>query len=325
MTEPRANTVRVVAHPNIALAKYWGKKPGAGNIPAVPSLSVTLEGMKTLTSVTFDEALANDHFVLNGVETIGEAARRLHGLLDRVRLLSGERRRARVVSENDFPTASGLASSASGFAALALAATRAAGVDLDMTTVAGIARESSASAARSLFDGFAELDTDGVARNVAPPDQIDLRVLVCVTTDAEKSVGSTAGMNETAKNSPFYAAWCEAAPRIFAELRAALLEKNFARVGACAESSALAMHGSALAAGVIYFNGATNAALLEVRKMREDNVLAYATIDAGPHVKVLVQTRDAEIVTQRLAKVPGVLRVLTTKPGRGAHVEGKDV
>ncbi len=322
MTDTRANTVRVVAHPNIALAKYWGKKPGAGNIPAVPSLSVTLEGMKTLTSVTFDESLGADHFVLNGVETIGDGARRLHGLLDRVRVLSGERRRARVTSENDFPTASGLASSASGFAALALAATRAAGVDLDMTTVAAIARESSASAARSLFDGFAELDTDGVARNVAPPDQIDVRVLVCVTTDAQKSIGSTAGMNETAKNSPFYAAWCEAAPRIFAELRTAVLEKNFARMGACAESSALAMHGSALAAGVIYFNGATHAALREVRKIREETVLAYATIDAGPHVKVLVQTRDVEIVAHRLAKVPGVLRVLTTKPGLGARVEG---
>jgi diphosphomevalonate decarboxylase len=323
MSDSRASIVRVVAHPNIALAKYWGKKPGAGNIPAVPSLSVTLEGMKTTTSVSFDEGLASDHFLLNGVETIGEGARRLHGLLDRVRLLSGERRRARVVSENDFPTASGLASSASGFAALALAATRAAGVDLDSRAVASIARESSASAARSIFGGFAELDTEGEARQVAPLDQIDLRVLVCVTTDAQKSIGSTAGMNETAKNSPFYAAWCEAAPHIYAELRAALLEKNFSRMGACAESSALAMHGSALAAGVIYFNGATNAALAEVRTMREENLLAYATVDAGPHVKVLVQTRDADIAAQRMTKVPGVLRVLTTRPGGAAHVEPK--
>jgi diphosphomevalonate decarboxylase len=324
MSDTRANTVRVVAHPNIALAKYWGKKPGAGNIPAVPSLSVTLEGMKTTTSVTFDESLANDHFVLNGIETIGEGARRLHGLLDRVRLLSGERRRGRVVSENDFPTASGLASSASGFAALALAATRAAGIDLDAAAVASIARESSASAARSLFGGFAELDTDGVASAVAPASQLDIRILVCVTTEKAKTVGSTAGMNETAKNSMFYDAWLERAPRLYNDLREALLAKDFSLVGKCAEQSALAMHGVALAGGLDYFNGATHAALLEARKMRDENILAYATIDAGPHVKVLVQTRDAEAAARRLAKVEGVLRVLTTKPGGPARVEAGD-
>lgn len=325
MTDQRANTVRVVAHPNIALAKYWGKKPGAGNIPAVPSLSVTLEGMKTTTSVTFDETLGSDHFVLNGVETIGEGARRLHGLLDRVRLLSGERRRARVISENDFPTASGLASSASGFAALALAATRAAGVTLDAGVVASIARESSASAARSIFGGFAELDTNGVAAEVAPPNQIDLRVLVCVTSEAQKSTSSTTGMNETAKNSPFYEAWLDHAPRIYNDLREALLAKDFLIVGKCAEQSALAMHATALAAGVIYFNGVTQAVLAEVRRLRDEGLMVFATIDAGPHVKVLVRGPDSVAAVDRLAKVAGVLRVLTTRPGKAARVEGGDV
>lgn len=321
MAAPRAKIVRAVAHPNIALAKYWGKKPGAGNIPAVPSLSVTLEGMKTTTEVSFDETLTADEFILNGVEASADPLRRLLGLLDRVRALSGERRRARVTSNNDFPTASGLASSASGFAALALAATRAAGLDLDAAAVAGIARESSASAARSLFGGFAELDTNGVAGSVAPANQIDMRVLVCVTTDAQKSIGSTSGMNETAKNSPFYDAWVELAPRIYNDLREALLAKDFLLVGKFAEQSALAMHATAVAAGIIYFNGVTQTVLQDVRKMRDEGLAAFATIDAGPHVKVLVRAADAAAASARLANLPGVLRVMKTRPGGAARVE----
>ncbi|MEO8878373.1 MAG: diphosphomevalonate decarboxylase [Polyangiaceae bacterium] len=321
MAASRATIVRAVAHPNIALAKYWGKKPGAGNIPAVPSLSVTLEGMKTTTTVAFDDALSADHFILNGAEAVGDPLRRALGLLDRVRALSGERRRARVTSDNDFPTTSGLASSASGFAALALAATRAAGLDLDASAVAGIARESSASAARSLFGGFAELDTNGVANAVAPATQIDMRVLVCVTTDAQKAIGSTSGMNETAKISPFYEAWLDRAPRIYKDLREALLAKDFLILGKCAEQSALAMHATALAAGIIYFNGVTQTVLAEVRKMRDEGIMVFATIDAGPHVKVLVRGSDAANAAERLAGVVGVLRVLKTRPGGAARVE----
>src|SRR5205807_2986 len=108
----------VVAHPNIALSKYWGKREGSANVPAVPSLSVTLEGMATRTTVRFGEDLHADRFVLDGVEIGGEARDRVCKLLDLVRVATGEERRADVVSKNDFPTASGLASSASGFAAL---------------------------------------------------------------------------------------------------------------------------------------------------------------------------------------------------------------
>ena len=234
-------TVRAIAHPNIALAKYWGKKPGNGNVPAVPSLSVTLAGMATVTDLTFDEALGADALTLNGEPARDDVILRTVKLLDRVRALSGETRRANVVSRNDFPTASGLASSASGFAALALAATHAAGMTTTPEEVAAIARESSASAARSLFGGFAELDTDGHARAVAPPTQLDLRVLVCVTTEAKKTIGSTTGMNETARKSLFYDAWLERAPELHAEVKAALLAKDFPRMGEAAETSALAI------------------------------------------------------------------------------------
>jgi diphosphomevalonate decarboxylase len=222
------------------------------------------------------------------------------------------------VTRNDFPTASGLASSASGFAALALAATRAAGLDWAADRVADVARQSSASAARSLFGGFVELDGRAV-RPVAPPSQLDLVVLVCVTTEAAKDISSRDGMRVTADKSPYHAAWLEAAPRIHDALRAALLARDFERVGALAEESALAMHASALAAGVVYVSGATLAALAAVRALRKGGVAAYATMDAGPHLKCLVREADAGQARAGLEKVPGVLRILTARPGPGAR------
>lgn len=312
-----------LAHPNIALSKYWGKREGAGNVPAVPSLSVTLAGLATTTQVTFDETLAKDTLDLNGAPAPEKAVFRATELLDRVRTVAGVSARASVVSTNDFPTASGLASSASGFAALALAAVRAAGLDWSAERVADLARRSSASAARSIFGGFVELDGE-IARPVAPSGHIDLKVLVCVTTEAPKSVSSRDGMAETARISPYYAAWLETAPRIHASLKDALLAGDLERVCSLAEQSALAMHASAFAAGVVYVSGATLEALATVRSLRKEGLIAYATMDAGPHLKCLVHARDAARATERLAGTPGVLRVIEAFAGEGARIIAED-
>lgn len=305
-----------LAHPNIALSKYWGKKPGAANVPAVPSLSVTLAGLATTTEVAFDDALESDSLSINGVTVPADRATRL---LDRVRAAAGIGARARVTSTNDFPTASGLASSASGFAALAVAAARAAGLDWTAERVADLARQSSASAARSVFGGFVVLDGE-TTRQVAKPGAIDIEVLVCVTTEQAKAISSRDGMEITAQKSPYYAAWLDAAPRIHRDLEAALLANEIERALDLAEQSALAMHASAFAAGIVYVSGATLAALSTVHALRKDGVIAYATMDAGPHLKCLVHKRDAERAKERLAKTSGVLRIIHAVAGEGARV-----
>jgi len=325
----QVRTATAVAHPNIALAKYWGKRERDGNVPAVPSLSVTLAGMSTTTTVAFDATLVDDELVLNGVSQASGARTKVRAtqLLDRVRAAAAASvgsSRARIVSTNDFPTASGLASSASGFAALALASVRAAGLDWSAEQVADLARRSSASAARSLFGGFVELDggleSEGAARAVAGPSALDLRVLVCVTTEAEKATSSTDGMGTTQAKSPYYAAWVADAPESHRLMRAALLAGDFARVGELAERSALAMHACAMAAGIVYVTGATLAALAEVRAMRAAGLSTYATIDAGPHLKCLVRASDVAAARARLERVPGVLRLIEATPGEGARL-----
>ncbi|MCL2779337.1 MAG: diphosphomevalonate decarboxylase [Polyangiaceae bacterium] len=316
------------AHPNIALAKYWGKCPGSANVPAVPSLSVTLSGMSTTTTVSFDDTLLHDELVINDARMGGRSLARASALLDVVRAEANmTARSARIVSKNDFPTASGLASSASGFAALALAAVRAAGLDWSLSQVSDLARRSSASAARSLFGGFVELDggeggEGGVAcaRPIASPDSIDLRVLVCVTAEGAKSISSTCGMRMTQETSPYYDAWLVHARRLFVQIRSDLLAGDFHAVGEGAEKSALGMHACAMAAGIVYVTGATLAALAEVRAMRAEGIDAYATIDAGPHLKCLTTSRSMHDAKERLLRVPGVLRIVETLPGEGACI-----
>ena len=321
-----------LAHPNIALAKYWGKRRRAGNYPAVPSLSVTLAGMSTRTSVVLEAGLGADVLVLNGRQAEGEPLARATELLDRLRAAAGEARHARVESANDFPTASGLASSASGFAALALAAAHAMSLRWDLARISDAARRSSASAARSLFGGFVHLAAGAkegpesdvlAARAVAPESQLDVRVLVCVTSEAEKDVSSRDGMNRTAKESPYYDAWLVDAEQVCAEMERALLARDLERVGTLTERSAFAMHASAFAAGVRYLRAATLEVLDAVVALRKRGLAAWATMDAGPHVKVLVAASDAARAKQELTSVPGVLRILETSPGPGARlVEG---
>jgi diphosphomevalonate decarboxylase len=319
-----------VAHPNIALAKYWGKRPIPGNYPAVPSLSVTLDGMATRTTLRFDPGLRADRFVLGNELVVGRPLERLSGLLDEVRAAAGFATRASVVSANDFPTASGLASSASGFAALALAAVTAAGLDWSPARVSDLARRASASAGRSVYGGYVRLAAGPVAGDgsellaaepVAPASVFPMKVVVCVTHEGAKSVASTDGMVHTTKASPFYDRWLGFATENEARLRDALLANDFAKVGELAEASALAMHASALAAGVSYFNGATLEILKQLRLLRDVGLHVYGTIDAGPHVKVLVRPDQEPIVTPKLRAITGVVRTIVATPGGEPRVE----
>lgn len=315
-----------VAHPNIALSKYWGKREDGHNLPAVPSLSVTLAGMTTTTTVAFDPALRADVLTLGGATAAAGPTARAAGLLDRVRKASGLDQHAMVSSSNDFPTAAGLASSASAFAALALAASSAAGLAWTEQSVSDLARKTSVSAARSALGGFCELragrpgDVDLWATPVAPLDHLALRVVVAVTREGPKPTLSTEGMLHTQRTSPYYPAWVESAPAICARVREAVLARDLSALGVAAEESAMLMHAAAIGArpGLVYWVGATVEVMDEVRRLRQRGTPAWFTIDAGPHVKVLTTPDAEETVARALAAVPGVTRILHTRPGPGA-------
>ncbi|HZL21268.1 MAG TPA: diphosphomevalonate decarboxylase [Polyangia bacterium] len=319
---------------NIALVKYWGKRDEALNLPATGSLSLTLDRMGTRTRVAFDDGDgSSDRVTLDGAPADSQVALRVSAFLDRVRARAGISAHATVVTANSVPTASGLASSASGFAALALAATRAAGLDLPPAQLSELARLGSGSAARSIFGGFVEMDrgtradgADAVAHPLATAGDPtwDVRLVVAITAAGAKALGSTAAMKRTAQTSPFYPAWVAGVDGDLVAARAAIAGRDLPALGAVAERSALRMHASALAAdpAILYWNPATVAAIARVRALREEPspIAAFFTIDAGPHVKVLCAAADADRVAAALTAVPGVLRTLVASPGPGARL-----
>jgi diphosphomevalonate decarboxylase len=313
------------ANTNIALVKYWGKRDAALNLPAVGSLSLTLEGLSTRTTVAFDRALPHDTLILNGAEADAKATARVSKFLDMVRHGANLVERARVESVNDFPTAAGLASSASAFAALAVAATNAAGLQLSERELSILARRGSGSAARSIFGGFVEMHrgtrTDGEDAFAEPiVTDWDVRLVIAATTQGPKATLSTDGMRHTAETSPYYDAWVKMSERDLATAREAIARKDLEALGEVTEASCLSMHASAMAArpAVLYFIGATIEGYRIIQDLRKSGIPAWFTCDAGPHVKALTDAANAAKVEAALAKLGG--KTWICRPGPRAEV-----
>ncbi|MEN0066462.1 MAG: diphosphomevalonate decarboxylase [Myxococcota bacterium] len=311
------------AHPNIALVKYWGKRDLALNLPAVPSVSLTLDGFVTTTTVTW--GAPSDRVVFDG--EVRSDPRAL-AFLDRI---DADRPPCEVVTTNNFPTGAGLASSASGFAALALAASRAAGQTLDETSLSVLARQGSGSACRSIFGGFVAWDlgdrADGLddhARPLASPIHWDVRMVVAVVADGPKAVGSTAGMERSRTTSPLWPAWVEQGPGAVQGAIEAIEARDLERLGTIMEQSTFAMHATMQTATppLLYWQPATVAVLHAVFGLRAKGVGAWATMDAGPQVKVLCEAADADRVAEALR--PYAIEVYVHGPGEGAHVVADD-
>jgi diphosphomevalonate decarboxylase len=318
-------SVTAVAHANIALAKYWGKADTGANMPAVPSLSLTLAALRSRTTASADPTLEADEITLDGTPATGRPRDRVVRLLDELRSLARSTARLRVSSHNDFPTAAGLASSASGFAALALAGAHALAAPLAPATLSAVARRASASAARSLFGGFVALRLGAeAAEPILEASAWPLAMVIAVTASGPKSVSSTDGMGHTRATSPYYPAWVAAAPALFEEVERAVRARDLERLGAASEQSALMMHASMLAArpALVYLSPATLRAMERVRALRSTGTAAFYTMDAGPHVKVLCEAAAVDTVAQALRGVEGVERVIVSGLGPAAHLVG---
>ncbi len=319
-----------IAHPNVALIKYWGKKDAADNLPAVGSLSLTLGALSTETTVEFDPALTHDVLVLNGHEQPLEQGR-LTACMDAFRAFAGCDEFAAVTTVNDFPTGAGLASSASGYAALVTAASAALGMDhresglSPGTDLADIARIGSGSAPRSLFGGIAllSLEERGTnCRQLATPAEWPLSVVVAVTTEDKKKITSRDGMAQSRLTSPFYAAWIhDHADDLNAGIRC-VEARDFFALAALAEHNCLKMHSVMMTTqpALLYWSPVTLACMHKVMSLRADGVPVFFTVDAGPQLKAVCLPDALANVTAALHDVPGVLRIIAGELGGGASV-----
>lgn len=323
-----------VAHPNIALIKYWGKRDERLMIPYVDSLSMTLDVFPTTTTVRLSPAAQADSVRLNGSPAEGEPRQRVVAFLDLVREMAGRTEPAAVDTRNRVPTGAGLASSASGFAALALAGAAAYGLDLDPTALSRLARRGSVSASRSIFGGFAichagrgigaAADLGSYAEPVPAPD-FDPALVIAVVNAGPKVVTSRAAMRRTVETSALYLSWATSSRADLSEMRAALHRGDLDAVGEIAERNALGMHATMLAArpAVRYLSPATVAVLDSVLGLRADGVAAYATMDAGPNVKVLCHRADAAHVAETVRGAAPGCSVVTARRGQGARLRAE--
>lgn len=315
------NAATARAFPNIALVKYWGKRDEVLNLPVAGSLSLTLDAFATTTTVELLPGAATDRFELNGQVVEGQASERVRRFLDLVRERSGLTDRAVVRSVNEAPTGAGLASSASGFAALAVAAAAAHGLDLTPRELSALARRGSGSAARSIVAGVSiwhagDDDASSFAEPVAAPD---MRMVIVTIDERQKAVSSREAMRRTASTSPFYDAWITCTRQALTDMVAACAAGDFTRIGEITESHALRMHAviSSTEPPIRYLAPASIAVFDETVALRDRGIPAYGTADAGPNVCVLVRPQDADVVAAAMA---GFGRVRIVGPGPGAQL-----
>ncbi|MFB9367389.1 diphosphomevalonate decarboxylase [Kitasatospora sp. NPDC001664] len=326
----RLCSATATAHPNIALVKYWGKRDEDLILPLADSISMTLDVFPTTTTVSLLPGQGGDQVVIDSAAATGRTLSRVTDFLDLVRRLTGSTGRARVETVNTVPVGAGLASSAAGFAALALAASTAFGAGLDARDLSRLARRGSGSACRSVHGGFVQWhagrpdDPDPDRSSYARPVEdarLELAMVAVLLETGPKTVSSRTAMARTTRTSPLFPGWIAATRADVHAMRAALRTADLARAGAIAERSALGMHATMESADppVVYRTSASHQVLAHVRALRARGEQVWATMDAGPNVKVLCAPQEAARLAEELAALAHCPTVVA-RPGPGARL-----
>jgi diphosphomevalonate decarboxylase len=320
-------TATAQAFANIAFTKYWGDRDSKLRLAANGSISMNLLGLETRTRVTFDPELLEDGFTLDGLSTSGPALERVSALLESVRRMAGITQFAFVESQNNFPSGAGLASSASAFAALSLAASTAAGLQLSERELSRLARTGSGSACRSIPGGFVEWqagesDEDSYAFSIAPPEHWGLVDCITIVSQEHKPTGSSEG-HALARTSPLHAARLASIPTLLDQCRRAILERDFDALAYIAELDCHQMHAVMMTStpALVYWLPGTLAIVQAVRDWRNKGTPVCYTIDAGPNVHVICPAEVHPQLSAQLRQIPGVIQVLVAPVGGPARLE----
>ena len=317
-----------VAHPNIALVKYWGKRDERLVLPHQSSLSVTLGQLEVSTTVEF--GVEQDEVTLQGKPAQEKERARVIEMLQRLRERASERLgAARVSSVANFPAAAGLASSAAGFAALAVAVRAAAGLPFDVREASILARLGSGSACRSIQGGFcvwrrgqAPDGSDSYASQLfSEAHWPDLRLLVTILSGEKKEITSREGMKHTVETSPYYSAWVQDAEAEVARATERIRDRDLAGVGNISERNAWRMHAAALGAdpAICYLHPETLRMVLALEQERRRGLPAWFTLDAGPNPVLLTDADHLSAVEALVARV-GAQRSIACGVGTDARL-----
>lgn len=316
-----------VSHSNIALVKYWGKGDEKLRLPVNSSVAISLDNLTTTTTVEFSESLEKDEVELVGVGFEEGEVEKVSKHLDRVREMAGISMRAKVVSNNSFPKAAGMASSASGFSALSVAAAKAAGLTLSEKELSILARQGSGSASRSVPGGVAVWHAGvssetSFAERIDYPKEWDLRVLLVMAEDTSaKKVGSTEGM-ALAATSPYFKTAVSEAEANIDRLKVAMEKGDYIAFGKVIEDECFRLHMLCMTTtpNILYWRGVTIEVFQKLLKIRDNGIYAFFTVDAGPHVHVVCQAKDIEPVKAALGELSGIKTIIECGIGEGTKV-----
>lgn len=324
------NKSTAIANSNIAFIKYWGNFDARLRMPLNDSLSMNLDALTTETTVEFNPGLEQDEILIGGDPADDKTRARVTEQLNRIRAQAKIEHKARVHSRNNFPSATGLASSASAYAALTVAGTHAAGLELSERNLSILARQGSGSAARSIPPGFVEwlaatnmtsTSDQSYGRQLMSPDAWDLRDVIAIVSRDPKKVGSSEG-HAVVNTSPFLGERLSRLPIRYHRIRRELLNKNLKGMGADIEAEAMELHMLAMTSRppIFYWSPATVRVMDAVRQWRDEGLTCYYTLDAGPNVHILVHAQDSEEIANRVRTFADVQQVTVSGPGKGARL-----
>lgn len=324
-----------IAHSNIAFIKYWGRSPDHNsrlNIPTNDSISMTKLGLtentrlQTHTTIEFSKAYEKDIAMVGEEILIGRGMERVLAVVNPLRELAEVDYKFKMMSKNDFPTQAGLASSASAFAALAIATADALGLDLSKEEISTYARLGSGSAARSIYGGFVwwhkgNSHETSYAEQICGPNDFDMAAVIAIIHQGKKDVTSDAG-HESARTSPFNEVRVKTSQEQADEIRKAILDDDFTKVGQIAEENCMNMHLVMITSrpALVYWHPDTLRVIESVRRMRREGLECYFTIDAGPNVHCLCRPEDMDELQKLLEKIEGVTKTIKVKPANDSYV-----
>jgi diphosphomevalonate decarboxylase len=316
-----------IAHSNTALIKYWGKQNEKLIIPMNNSISLTNSALTTTTTVEFSQKFSDDIFILNEQSQYGKTKDRVINHLNLIRNLANSTLKAKVVSKNNFPTASGLASSASGFAALTLATCSALNLKKNKKELSMISRRGSGSSCRSIFGGFVEWvkedeNGDSFAKQLADENWFDIRDIVIVLNASKRKISTRDAMKISKKTSPYFDMRIENIDDQLERLRKAIKEKNFTLIGEITEIDCLNLHFIAMTSKPtqIFWTADTLNIMLIIAELRENGIDAYYTIDTGANLHVLTLPKYEMEVINAIKKAKNIEQIIQSKPGPDAYL-----
>jgi len=321
-----ANSAVAQAHPNIAFIKYWGNKDEILRLPENGSISMNLQALHTRTTATIDHDASADTLSINGEVQEGLALSRARQYLEKVREIYSISGKLRITSENNFPMAAGIASSASAFAALAAAVNALFELELNSDYLSALARLGSGSASRSVPPGYCEwfpgkTHADSYARSIADSDHWQLWDCVAVVAKEEKKIGSTQG-HKLASTSPLQDARLKNADERLSICREAIFKKDFEQLAAVIELDSDMMHAVMMTSRppIMYWQGASVSIMHEIRRLRSRGIEAAYTLDAGPNVHIISTPDAIRKIEDHFRGFNGISSLITSPVGDGARL-----